>query len=389
MTKQEISKLQIDLSKVNAIGQKYFDLFDKHIPVDISGNILIYDISNADCIVNIIRKNPNAKYFIYGNSFVNDAIKCINEWDIEFLDETFDLYNIDMKFDCIVMNPPYQKNLHLKILAEAIKHLKDDNSVCVNLSPVRWLQDITANFKNKSDFKRYETSIRKYINNIDIIYSKNAESLFNIALPFNLGVYTCLNKLSNNNYYFELPKNNAQTLTIKILNKFTDNIGNHITFSVPNNWAVVLSMMCGGSGNRTEDADGSWFDFNKKTFEQYCYHNNARLDNGYSYYENRKAVCWGNVKPRAEQNNVQFKTQIEAKNFYNICNTLFFKFIFRSIMVDVNVHPEFLPWLGDIINPRTGLKGYEGEWTDDDLVLYFNITPEEYNIIKQTMEKYK
>ena len=44
MTKQEISKLQIDLSKVNAIGQKYFDLFDKHIPVDISGNILIYDI---------------------------------------------------------------------------------------------------------------------------------------------------------------------------------------------------------------------------------------------------------------------------------------------------------------------------------------------------------
>ena len=87
MTKQEISKLQIDLSKVNAIGQKYFDLFDKHIPVDISGNILIYDISNADCIVNIIRKNPNAKYFIYGNSFVNDAIKCINEWDIEFLDE--------------------------------------------------------------------------------------------------------------------------------------------------------------------------------------------------------------------------------------------------------------------------------------------------------------
>jgi hypothetical protein len=108
MNKQEISKLQIDLSKVNAIGQKYFDLFDKHIPVGINGNILIYDISNADCIVNIIRKNPNAKYFIYGNSFVNEAIKCINEtWNIEFLDETFDLYNIDMKFDCIVMNPPY------------------------------------------------------------------------------------------------------------------------------------------------------------------------------------------------------------------------------------------------------------------------------------------
>ena len=138
MTKQEISKLQIDLSKVNAIGQKYFDLFDKHIPVDISGNILLYDISNADCIVNIIRKNPNAKYFIYGNSFVNDAIKCINEWDIEFLDETFDLYNIDMKFDCIVMNPPYQRGLHLKILKEAINHLVYNGKI-ISLQPiVKW-----------------------------------------------------------------------------------------------------------------------------------------------------------------------------------------------------------------------------------------------------------
>ena len=41
-----------------------------------------------------------------------------------------------MKFDCIIMNPPYQRNLHLKILTEAIKHLNDEKSVCVNLSPV-------------------------------------------------------------------------------------------------------------------------------------------------------------------------------------------------------------------------------------------------------------
>ena len=40
-----------------------------------------------------------------------------------------------MKFDCIVMNPPYIKNLHLKILAEAIKHLNDEKSKCVCLHP--------------------------------------------------------------------------------------------------------------------------------------------------------------------------------------------------------------------------------------------------------------
>ena len=58
-------------------------------------------------------------------------------------------------------------------------------------------------------------------------------------------------------------------------------------------------------------------------------------------------------------------------------------------LVGVNVHSKFLPWMGDAINPRTGLKGYTGEWTDDDLALYFGITPEEKEEIEMAMEKYK
>jgi hypothetical protein len=56
---------------------------------------------------------------------------------------------------------------------------------------------------------------------------------------------------------------------------------------------------------------------------------------------------------------------------------------------DVNVTPEIVLWLGDAINPRTGLKGYEGEWTDEDLYKFFNITPDERKIIEETMAKYK
>ena len=41
------------------------------------------------------------------------------------------------------------------------------------------------------------------------------------------------------------------------------------------------------------------------------------------------------------------------------------------------------------INTRTGLKGYTGKWTDEDLVLYFGITPEEQKIIEKTIDKYK
>ena len=58
--------------------------------------------------------------------------------------------------------------------------------------------------------------------------------------------------------------------------------------------------------------------------------------------------------------------------------------------VDVEADADFIvPFLGDVINPRTGLKGYTGEWTDDDLALYFNITKDEQKIIEETIEKYK
>ena len=44
--------------------------------------------------------------------------------------------------------------------------------------------------------------------------------------------------------------------------------------------------------------------------------------------------------------------------------------------------PAHLPFMGNAINPRTGKKGYESEWTDDDFVRYFNINEDEQKIIE-------
>ena len=56
-----------------------------------------------------------------------------------------------MKFDHVIMNPPYCRNLYLKILNEAINHSDD----IVNLSPIRWVQDPLAEYKRNSDFKKF------------------------------------------------------------------------------------------------------------------------------------------------------------------------------------------------------------------------------------------
>src|SRR5574344_2082356 len=109
-------------------------------------------------------------------------------WYVEDPKDTFK--ECDMKFDCIIMNPPYSNNLHLKILAEAIKHLKDDGT-CVNLSPVRWLQDPLAMYKTGSDYKKFECPISKRVKSLELFDAKTAQQLFNNTQYENLGRDVC------------------------------------------------------------------------------------------------------------------------------------------------------------------------------------------------------
>lgn len=92
-----------------------------------------------------------------------------------------------MIFDCIIMNPPYNRNLHLKILAEAIKHLKDDNSVCVNLSPVGKLQ--TAWRRNK--IAKELSFLNTCTASVTPIYCDDAVRLFELGnIGTDLGIWT-------------------------------------------------------------------------------------------------------------------------------------------------------------------------------------------------------
>ena len=85
------------------------------------------------------------------------------------------------------MNPPYDKKLHLKIL-EAVIPVADK---VVNISPVRWLQDPLAKYKKNSDYKKFEESISKKIESLDVIDSNNAQIIFDSAVfCIDLGIYT-------------------------------------------------------------------------------------------------------------------------------------------------------------------------------------------------------
>lgn len=83
------------------------------------------------------------------------------------------------------MNPPYDRSLHLKILRQVINKADE----VVNLSPIRWLQDPLAEMKgNRADYGRF-ADIRSKITSLEVVDGKEAEKMFGIDLPFNLGIY--------------------------------------------------------------------------------------------------------------------------------------------------------------------------------------------------------
>ena len=290
-----------------------------------------------------------------------------------------------MKFDCIIQNPPYKRGLHLKILAEAIKHLNDEKSVCVNLSPVRWLQDPLAKYKKHCDLKRFEESVAKHIESLEYSFKEVNDKLFNIDFG-TLGIYVC-SKNAKCDYTKFTTQNEILDKVVNEMNKNNiPSIDTKIVYDDMSGICCLTSLLVFGVRDRELRLMNGWL---TQSTDILFYTDRKNDKSGETYFDYRKRVAWGNLKPKAENTNIKFTSACERQNFYNVWRTKFLRYLYDVTVVDVHVHPEVLPWLGDAINPRTGKKGYESEWTDDDFVRYFNITPDEFNIIKKTMEKYE
>ena len=272
-----------------------------------------------------------------------------------------------MKFDCIIMNPPYERNLHLKILAEAITHLKDDESKVVNLSPVRWLQDPLVKYKKHSDYKKFEKTISKKIISLDIIPIIYSQKIFNALINTDLGIYCC-NKTDNSyNYANEWKK----TINVK-----------HFT-SVVNYWKFPTLTKFDEQRNKKE-----WFvairlitNPARRTFYNICSNigiiKNGKTTNNVIYKDAMyKSKTFSDDR---QLNGIWFTTKNEAENFYNSTLTTCYKYFCSLVLRDIHISPQFLPFMEDYTEP----------WTDERFYKFFNITPDEQKIIEKTMEKYK
>ena len=252
----------------------------------------------------------------------------------------------------IVTNPPYCKNLHLKILQEALKYSED----IIALSPVRWLQDPLAEYKKNSDFKKFY-DIRKHISSLDIVSCDEANRLFGIIVSTDLGIYSLDDKQHNID------------LRSKLVQKLFETNCHYEKFDInqKDGWRVRFAFIdnCKSYGS---SKDG------KIRFQRLLAFKDGMRD-GKPWYEYFSKNGWSKETDYIPVS-LEFSTEEECNNFIDVMTkTKLGRYYWITLQQDMNVLPCFFLKLD-----------YSHPWTDSDLYKYFGLSSEEISIIENAIK---
>ena len=104
------------------------------------------------------------------------------------------------KFDYIIQNPPYNKNLCLRILRNSYDLLNDDG-ILVSIQPDSWFKDKFLIYQQ--NMNGYRLEMRKFFEPHIRVYrpisGKEAKKIFNLSVPFELAIFTIDKKCHKNN----------------------------------------------------------------------------------------------------------------------------------------------------------------------------------------------
>ena len=310
----------------------------------------------------------------------NDSYVFVNEnTNIEWLN-TIDWVVKNMKFDVAIMNPPYDGNLHLKILEKVIP-IADK---VVNISPVSQLVNCVNTFKDgKNDTKKYFAGIGKHLKSCGKIFSiEEALQIFTgarITNPLAIQVY----EISYNSIEEceRVNSHNGMKAIVKKVYDYShdvDNIENHLESNKKDGYRVKFGRIGGGT----------WTAFRPHTldaFKEVVY--DGLLADGRPHWQ----MCSVNQYTKKTEElpeSLPFTTKAEAQNFIDSYNTKFLKTCLGFLHVDMHIHPEYLPYMPDYTQP----------WTDKRFCEYFEITgyiddehaepDSEWETILNTMKEY-
>lgn len=296
-------------------------------------NSVIYVTDDPECAEQF-RKNTEA------GMGKDDVVILINKWTNK-LKFTKVFEKMGMKFDVAIMNPPYDRNLHLKILEAVIPHAEK----VINISPVRWLQDPFAPYLTRSDYCKFENNVSKHIKDLEVIPAKNATELFQEAsFTMNLGIYTCDSE-GGWNYRHDDP------LVNKIVHK-----------TMENSWEPF-------NVKRQMNNPQKQFVLNTPEF------GNPFMANTYQralQCQQTKTLCGGRKSCI-----FSFDTDAERHNFFNCYNHPFMHWQASLWKADAHIYCEKIPYFSDYTHP----------WKLKDFFAWFELTKAEQSRVIQEISQ--
>ena len=283
----------------------------------------------------------NVKFYKYMKEhFTNVYI--MDEINIRFRDYDISIENLrklSMQFDKVIMNPPYDGNLHLKILEQVTKSCPDAEVVCIQ--PAKWILDP---FINDSKDKKFAYMIDK-ISKYEIIPNKEMNKYFKLSIGD--GVITFFEKNNTCNY-----KNDFTEIAKKItsISNYATVLKNHsikTDFFIPlakfrwtcgdEKCGMPYSLILNSSGKY---AKSGWTSHLHDTYELFYFNTQSEVDN-------LKLLFKNTILPK-----------IIGKIFYG-----------------KRMPMRHIPLPGD----------YTSLWTNERLYKYFNLTDDEIKYIEKVV----
>jgi hypothetical protein len=336
--------------------------------------LVLFNIEFLQVLVEERKINPENIYYIADNELEYlSAIKIFKVQSYKLSDFSVPVLKkliagIDMKFDVVFSNPPYNSNIDIKILNEII----DISDEFVVVHPSTWLIDrqglspLYNKFKNILDGK---------LKSVDFF---NGNPIFNIGLftPCVITHIDCkINTQTQVNYFGEMFQSNIYDISIfgskynSLIKPFTEKMKQNITlktsFSDDKKYLVQLAVIIGHSNDSKNATTMLKDDFYTIVMKDSERNKGLRLE----------------IKRKDDSRLIfSFNTEQEQDNFLNYLKTDFARFCLSMYKVHSNQRAgalNLIPWLD-----------FTEEWDDDKLFAKFDVSQELQDYIRDFLPDY-